>query len=125
MTCARLSNIYDYALSSCSSGARIDLNVEDDVVALLLAECSARPYAKLIKSGIVGPSNLKPARPAALRPSPTSTKKVSLIGPSAATPTRGELLAQLEILSRNPRSVKRKKSGFAEKGRRLWPRFRD
>ena len=39
------------------------------------------------------------------------------IGPSAATPTRGELLAQLETLSRKPRSVKRKTSGFAEKGR--------
>ena len=60
---------------------------------------------------------MKPARPAALRPSPPSTKKVSPIGPSAATPTRGELLDQLETLSRKPRSVKRKNSGFAEKGR--------
>ena len=116
-TCARPPNISDYALSSCFSGARIDLSAEDDVVALVLAECPAHPYAKLIKSGIPGPSSLKHARPAALRPSPPSTMRVSPIGPSAATPTRGELLAQLETLSRKPRSGKRKTSGFAEKGR--------
>ena len=117
MTCARSSNISDYALSSHFSGARLDLSAEDDVVALVLAECPAHPYAELIKSGIPGPSSLKPARPAALRPSPPSTIRVSPIGHSAATPTRGELLAQLETLSRKPRSVKQKISGFAEKGR--------
>ena len=84
---------------------------------LRLNECSARPYAELIRSGIAGPSNFKRARPAALRPSPPSSKKVSPIGPSAATPTQGEVLDQLETLSRKPRSVKRKKSGFAEKDR--------
>ena len=72
----------------------------------ILAECPARPYAELIKLGIPGPSSLKPARPAALRPSPPSTMRVSPVGPSAATPTRGEVLAQLETLSRKPRSVK-------------------
>ena len=101
---------------SCFSGARIDLSDEDDAIALILAECPARPYAELIKSSIPGPSNLKPARPAALRSSPPSMR-VSSIGPSATTPTRGELLAQLETLYRKPRSVKRKTSSFAEKGR--------
>ena len=43
--------------------------------------------------------------------------RVSPIGPSAANPTKGELLAQLETLSRKPRSVKRKTSGSAEKDR--------
>ena len=117
MTHARSSNISDYALFSCLSGARLDLSAEDDAVALVLAKCPARPYLELIKSGIPGPSSLKPARPAALRPSPPSSMRVSPIGPSAATPTRGELLAQLETLSRKPWSVKRKTSGFAEKGR--------
>ena len=117
MTCARSSNIFDYALSSCFSGALIDPSTEDDVVALVLEECPARLYAELIKSGIPGPSSLKPARPAALRPSPPSTMRVFPIGPSAATPTRGMLLAQLETLSQKPWSVKRKTSGFAEKGR--------
>ena len=117
MASARLSKIFDYVLSSCFLGARIDLSAEDDAVALILAEFSARPYAELIKSGIVGPSNLKPARPAALRPSPPPSKKVSPIGPSTATPTRGEVFAQLETLSWKPRSVKRKNSGFADKDR--------
>ena len=43
--------------------------------------------------------------------------KVSPVGPSAANPTRGELLVQLETLSRKPRSVKRKIPGSAEKDR--------
>ena len=118
MTCARSLNISDHVFPSCFSGARIDLSAKDDVVARILAECPARPYAELIKSGIPGPSCLKPVRPAALRPSSPSTMRASPVGPSAATPTRGELLAQLETLSRKPRSVKRKASGFVEKG---WP----
>ena len=43
--------------------------------------------------------------------------KISLIGPSAAKPTKGELLAQLETLSRKPRSVKRKTLDSVEKDR--------
>ena len=117
MTRARSLNISDHVFPSCFSGARIDLSAENDAVARILVECPARPYAELIKSGIPGPSSLKPARPAALRPSPPSSMQVSPIGPSAATPTMGELLAQLETLSQKPRSVKRKTSGFAEKGR--------
>ena len=117
MTCARSLNISDHALSSCFSGARIDLSAEDDAVALALAVCPARPYAELIKSGIHGPSSSKSARSAALRPSPPSTMRVSPIRPSAVNPTRGEFLAQLETLSRKPRSVKRKTLGSAENGR--------
>ena len=117
MTCERSLNFSDHVFPSCFLGARIDLSAEDEAVALALAECPARPYAELIKSGIPGPSSLKPARPTALRPSPPSSMRVSPVGPSAATPTRGELLAQLEILSRKPQSVKRKTLGFAEKGR--------
>ena len=117
MTCARSSDIYDYALLSCSSGARLELSAEDDSITLVLAECPARPYSELIKLGIPGPSSLKLARPAALRPSPPSSMRVSPIGPSTATPTRGELLVQFETLSRKPRNVKRKNLGFSEKGR--------
>ena len=117
MTYARSSNIFDYALSSCFSGARIDLSAEDEAVALALAECPARPYAELIKSDIPSPSSSMSARSAALRPSPPSTMRVSPIGPSAVNPTKGELLAQLETLSRKPQSVKRKTPGSAEKDR--------
>ena len=129
--------ISDSALSTCFSGARIDLSAEDNAVALALAECPPRPYAKLIKSDVPGPSSSRSARSAALRPSPPpatqvspigpsaatlrpsppSTMKVSAIGPSTAKPTKGELLAQLETLSRKPRSVKRKTSDSIEKDR--------
>ena len=81
--------ISDYALSTCLSGARIDLSVEDNVIALALAECPPRPYTELTKSDIPGPSSSRSARSAALRSSPPSTIRVSPIGPSAAKPTKG------------------------------------
>ena len=109
--------ISDSALSTCLSGARIDLSAEDNVIALALAECPPRPYENLIKSDIPSPSSSRSARSAALRPSPPSSMRVSPIGPSAAKPTKGELLVQLEKLSRKPWSVKRKTSGSAEKDR--------
>ena len=105
--------ISDSVLSTCLSGARIDLSSEDNVIAMALAECPPCPYAELIKSDIPGSLSSRSARSAAsrsspppatkvspiepsaaaLRPSPTSIMKVSAIGPSAAKPTRGELLA--------------------------------
>ena len=117
ITCLRSSNISDSVLSSCFPGARIDLSAEDNAIALALAKCSPRPYAELIKSGIPGPSSLRSAHSAALRPSPPSTMKVSPVGPSAANPTMGELLVQLETLSRKPRSVKWKTPSSVEKDR--------
>ena len=113
-----LLNISDFALFSCFLGARLDLSAEDNVVALALAECPARPYAELIRSGISGPSNLRSARSTASRPLPPSAMGVSPIGLTAATPTRGEILVQLGALSWKPRSAKRKKSSSTEKD---WP----
>ena len=112
-----LFGISNSALFTYFSGARIDLSAEDNVIALALAKCPPRPYAELIQSDIPGPSSSRSARSAALRPSPPSTMKVSPIGPSAAKPTKGELLAQLETLSRKPRSVKRKTLDSVEKDR--------
>ena len=117
MTFARSSNIPDHVFPSCYSGARIDLSAEDEAVALALTECPARLYVELIKSGIPGPSSSKSARSGALRPSPPSTMRVSPVGPSAAHPTKGEVLAQLVMLSWKPRSVKRKTPGSVEKDR--------
>ena len=117
MTRARSSDISDYALLSCPSGARLDLNAEDDAVALVLAECPARPYSELIKSSIPGPSNVRYSRSSASRPLPPSTMGVSPVGLSTATPTRGEILVQLGTLSRRPWSAKRKTPGSAEKDR--------
>ena len=104
-------------LFSCFPGAQLDLSAEDKVVALELAECPARSYAELIKSGIPGPSNLRSARSTASRPLPPSTMGVSPIGLTAATPTKGEILVHLGALSRKARSAKWKKSSFSEKDR--------
>ena len=112
-----LLNISDLALFSCFLGARLDLSAEDNVVALVLAECPARPYAELIRSGISGPSKLRSTRSTASRPLPHSAMGVSPIGYTAATPTRGEILVQLGALSRKPRSAKQKKSSSTEKDR--------
>ena len=112
-------NISEFALFSCFPGARLDLSAEDNVVALALAECPARPYAELIKSDIPGPSNLRSARSIASRPLPPSSMGVSPIGLSATTPTRGEILVQLGTLSRKRQSGKRKKSSSIEKDRRV------
>ena len=110
-------NISDLTLFSCFPCARLDLSTEDNVVALALAECPARPYAELIRSGIPGPSNLRSSRSTASRPLPPYAMGVSPIGLTAATPTRGEILVQLGALSRKPRSAKRKKSSSIEKDR--------
>ena len=109
--------ISDSTLPTCLSGARIYLNPEDNVMALALAECPPRPYAELIKSDIPSPSSLRSARSAVLRPSPPFTMKISPIGPCVAKPTKGELLARLETLSRKPRSVKWKTLDSVEKDR--------
>ena len=103
--------------SSCFPGARLDLSDEDNVMALALAECSARPYAELIKLNIPSSSSLLPARSTASRLSPLSTLGVFSFGPTAATPTRGEILVHLGATSRKPRSVKRKKPSSSEKNR--------
>ena len=82
-----------------------------------MAECPARPYVELIRSSIPGPSSLMSARSSALRPSPPSTLGVFSFGPTATTPTRGEILVHLGMMSRKPRSVKREKSHSSEKDR--------
>ena len=82
-----------------------------------MAECPARPYAELIRSSIPGPSSLMSARSSALRPLPPSTLGFFSFGPTAATPTRGEILVHLGAMSQKPRSVKRKKSHSSEKDR--------
>ena len=116
----RSLDISNSSLSTCLLGTRPDLSPVDNVIAQALAECPPHPYAKLIKSDIPGPSSSRSARSAVLRPSPPSTLKVSPIGPSAAKPTKGELLAQVETLSRKSLSVKRKTLDSVEKGDPAW-----
>ena len=117
ITCVKSSSISDPVLFSRFSGARIDLSAEDNDIALALAGCPPRPYSELIKSGIPSSSSSTSTHSSALRPSPPSTMRVSPVGPSAAYPTKEELLFQLGTLSRKPQSVKRKAPGSAEKDR--------
>ena len=77
----------------------------------------ARPYAELIKSKIPSSSSLTSARSSASRPSPPFASRVSSFGPTAATPTRGEILVHLGVTSRKPRSEKRKNPSSFEKDR--------
>ena len=113
----RSLGIFNSALTACLSGVRLDFSLEDNVIAHELAECSPLPYSELIISNIPGPSSLRSTLSAALRPSPPSAMKFSPVGPSAAKPTKGELLAWVEMLSQKSRSVKRKASVSVEKDR--------
>ena len=116
----RSLDISNSALTACLSGVRPDLSLEDNVIAQELVECSPRPYSELIRSDIPVPSSLSSTRSTALRPSPHSAMKFSPIGPSAAKPIKGELLARVETLSRKSRSVKRKTSDSVVKDRPTW-----
>ena len=112
--------ISNSALTVCLSGVQPNLSPEDKVIMQELAKCSPRTYSKLIRSNIPGPSSLRSTRSAALRPSPHSALKFSPVGHSAAKPTKGELLAKVETLSRKSRSVKRKTSDSVEKDHLAW-----
>ena len=102
------------------SSIRPDLSPEDEVVKRKLAMCLPRAYSDLIRSDIPGSSGPRSSRPAALRPSPPSIMKFSHDGPPVVKPTKGELLARVETLSRRSQSVKWKAPNSLEKGRSAW-----
>ena len=116
----RLLGISNSTLTACFSGVRPDLSPKDNVIARELDECSSRPYSEMIRSDIHGPSSFRSTRSAASRPSPPSTMKLSPVGPSSAKPTKGELLARVEMLTRKSWSVKRKTSDSVEKDHPTW-----
>ena len=116
----RSLGISNSALFACFSGAEPDLSPEDNVIVRELAECSSFPYAELIRSDIHGPLSSRFIRTAALSPLPPSTMKISPIGPSAAKPTKRELLAQVETLSWKSRNAKRKTLDSVEKDHPAW-----
>ena len=82
------------------SGIHPDLSPEDKVVKRTLAKCLPRAYFELIRSDIPGSSGSRSSHPATLRPSPLSVMKFSHDGPPVVNPTKGELQAQVETLSR-------------------------
>ena len=91
-----------------SSGIRPDLSPEERDVKLKLAKCLPRAYSALIKLDIPGSSGSKSSRSYALRPSPPSVMRLSHERPPVFKPTKGELQARVETLSRRSRSVKQK-----------------
>ena len=116
----KLQGIPNFALVVRSSGIRPDLSPEDRVVKRKLAKSLPRAYSKLIRSDIPGSSGSKSSRPATLRPSPPFVMKFSHDGPPVVKPTKGELQARVEMLSRRSRSVKRKPLDSLEKGHPAW-----
>ena len=102
------------------SGIRPNLSPEDKVVKRKLAKFLPHAYSKLIRLDIPGSSGSRFSRPDTLRPSPPSVMKFSHDGPPIVKPTKGELLARVETLSRRSRSVKRKTLDSLEKGRPSW-----
>ena len=103
-----------------SSGIRPDLSPEDRDVKRKFAKCLPRAYSELIRSDILGSSGSKSSRPSTLRPSPPSVMKFSHKRPPVVKPTKGELQARVETLSRRPRSVKRKSQDSLEKTHPAW-----
>ena len=99
------------------SGIRPDLSPEDEVIKLELAKCLPRVFSELIRSDIPGSSGLRSSSFATLRSSSPSVVKSSHVRPPIAKPTKEELLARVEILSRRSRSVKQKTPDSLEKGR--------
>ena len=82
------------------SGIRPGLNLEDEEVKRKLVKCTSRAYFELIRSDIPGSSGSKSSRPPVLRPSPPSIMKSRHEGPIVVKPTREELRARVEALSR-------------------------
>ena len=99
------------------SGIRPDLSPEGEVVKQKLAKCIMRAYSELIRYDIPGSLGSRSSRPATLRPSPPSVMKFTHDGPPIVKPTKGELLARVDTLSRRSRSVERKTMDSLEKGR--------
>ena len=71
-------------------------------------------------SDIPGSSGSKSSRPSTLRPSPPSVMKFSQERPLVVKPTKGELRARVETLSRRPQSVKRKSQDSLKKSHPAW-----
>ena len=104
----------------CFSGIRPDLSPEDKVIKRDLAKCLPCTYSEIIRSDVPGSSGSRSSRLATLRPAPPFVAKFSHDGHPAVKPTKGELLARVETLSRKSQSVKRKTWDSPEKGRPSW-----
>ena len=104
----------------CLLGINPDLSLGDKVIKRELVECLPRAYSELIRSDIPRSLGSRSALLATLMPSPPSVMKFSHDGPLVVKPTKGELLARVETLSRRSRSVKQKTLDSPEKGSPSW-----
>ena len=102
------------------SGIHPDLSLEDKIVKRKLSKCLPRAYSELIRSDILGSSSSRSSRPTTLKPSPPSVMKFSHDRPPVVKPTKGELQARVETLSRRSHCVKRKPMDSLEKGHPAW-----
>ena len=112
--------IANSTLVICFTSVCLDLRPEEKVIKRELAKCHPYAYSELIKSDIPGSSGSRSSRLATLRPSPISVIKLSHDEPPATKPTKRELLARVETMSRKSRSVKRKTLDSPVKGGPSW-----
>ena len=98
----------NFALVVWSSGICPSLSPKNEEVKRKLAKCRPRVYSELIRSNILGPSGVSPSWASASRPTMPFVMKTSREGPSVVKPTREELQARVESLTKKKRSVKRK-----------------
>ena len=89
-----------FALVVRSSGIHLGLSPEDEEVKRKLAKCHPRMYSELIRSDIPKPSGVSPFQDPALRSSLPFVMKTSREGPSVMKPTREELQARVESLTK-------------------------
>ena len=94
----RLWDISNIALVVWPIGIRLDLSLEDEEVKRELVKRGSSTYSELVRLDIL--VRLIPSSPSVMKPSHG--------GPHIVKPTREELQARVEALSRKMRSVKRK-----------------
>ena len=88
------------------SGIRPDLTPEDREVKRKLGKCRPWEYSDLIKSDILGSSGVSPSCSPCSTSPPPPAMETSPGGPLVVKPTRGELRARVELLTKKRRSVK-------------------
>ena len=90
------------------SGIRPNLTSEDREIKRQLGRCRPRAYSDLIRSDIPDPSSVSPSCSPLSRSPPSPTMETSPGGPLAVKPTQEELQADVNLLAKKKRSVKRK-----------------
>ena len=88
------------------SGIRPDLTPEDKEVKRRLGKCHPRAYSDMIKSDILGSSEVCASSSPLSRSFPLPAVETSPGGTLVVKPTQGELRAHVELLAKKKRSIK-------------------